>query len=81
LLDAALIIDPGAEPHRQHGSQGRGAVGGRGRAAERDRVRADLRDGENVRVVGDRLYILIVGGDGDGEATMRLSGGDGPGMD
>jgi hypothetical protein len=35
-----------------------------------------------VRVVGDRLYILIVGSDGDGEATMRaLSGGDGPGMD
>jgi hypothetical protein len=37
---------------------------------------------ENARVVGDRLYILIVVGDGDGEATMRaLSGGDGPGMD
>ena len=37
---------------------------------------------ENARIVGDRLYILIVIGDGDGEATMRaLSVGDGPGMD
>ena len=37
---------------------------------------------EDARIVGDRLYILIVIGDGDGEATMRaLSVGDGPGMD
>jgi len=35
-----------------------------------------------VRIVGDRLYILLLIGDGDGEATMRaLSVGAGTGTD
>ncbi len=35
-----------------------------------------------VRIVGDRLYILLLTGDGDGEATMRaLSAGTGTGAD
>jgi len=36
---------------------------------------------ENARIVGDRLYILIVIGDDDGEATMRALSVGGPGMD
>ena len=85
LLDVALIIVAMGALHRFEARRVRSA---HARSAVEDVLRNAIAfqptfmTVENARIVGDRLYILIVIGDGDGEATMRaLSVGDGPGMD